>query len=88
MSSGLVHAAIQSVVDKTPTLSPRSSKLMEKAQEVLAKACIGARELETMDKFSADILTYLRGKVKSVADKYKGTHKKENIYGLHSMKSG
>ena len=81
MSSGLVRAAIQSVVDKTPTLSQRSSKLKEKAQEVLAKACIGKacigeRELEAMDKFSADILTYLRGKVKSVADKYKGTNKK------------
>ena len=36
-------------------------KLKEKAQEVLSKACIGERELEAMDKFSADILTYLIG---------------------------
>ena len=49
-------------------------------------------EQEVMDKFSEDMLTYLREEVKSVAGKYKGSNKeraatkKGNICGPCSIR--
>ena len=40
-------------------------------------------EEEAMDKFSVDMLTYLRVEVRSVADKYKGSSKKrEHLWSM------
>ena len=83
MATGLVRAALLSTVDKTPSEAPRSSKLKEKAQEILSRACIGEKELEAMDQFSLDIITYLRDEVESVADRYKGINqKREHLWSI------
>ena len=87
MASAIVHAAILSAVQKTPSQSQRSSKLKEKAKEILTKASV---EQEAMDKFSVDMLTYLRDEVKSVADMYKGSNKKrEHLWSMfHKVRMG
>ena len=47
-------------------------------------------EQEVMDKFSEDMLTYLREEVKSVAGKYKGSNKKrEHLWSMfHKVRMG
>ena len=84
MASAIVRAAIHSAVQKTPSQSQITLKLKEKAEEILTKVSV---EEEAMDKFSVDMLTYLRVEVRSVADKYKGSSKKGNIYGQYFIKS-
>ena len=79
VASTIVHVAIFSAVQKTPSQSQRWSNLKKKAQDVLTKASV---EQEAMNKFSEDMLTYLREEVKSVADKCKGSNKK-GTYVVH-----
>ena len=87
MATGIVRAAILSTIDKTPSLSPRSSKMKEKAQEIVAKASVGEIEMEAMDKFCLDILTYFRDKV-SVANRCKGyNRKREHLWStFHKLR--
>ena len=80
MASAIGRAAIHSAVQKTPSQSQRTLKLKEKAEEILTKVSV---EEEAMDKFSVDMLTYLRVEVRSVADKYKGSSKKrEHLWSM------
>ena len=78
MASAIVRAALTSTVNKTPSLSLRSSA-MKKAEEILTKASV---EEET-DKFSEGMLKYLTEEVRNVISVLA---RKENIYGVCSIR--
>jgi len=87
MASAIIRASIHSAIQNTPSQSRRSLNLKDQAQEILTR---GAVKEESMEKFSEDILTYLKDQVKSVADKYKGINKKrEKLWSLfHKIRMG
>lgn len=70
MSTGLVRGALSLAVDKTPSTSSRSCKLREFAREIFEKVCSGDTAMEILDKFSTEVVTYLRASIKSTGDKY------------------
>ena len=70
MVSGIVRAAISTVMDKTRFCSPRSKKLQQLGQEVLDKSCQSDSEA-VFDTFCSEILDYLKGQTKAIASMYK-----------------
>ncbi len=87
MASAIVRTSIHSAIQNTPSQSPRSLNLRDKAQEIITK---GSVEEVAMEKFSEEILTYLRDQVRSVAEKYKGMNKKrEKLWSMfHKIRMG
>jgi hypothetical protein len=71
MACGIVRSAITTVMEKTPSQSPRSCKLRMWAQEILDKACQGDAEMEDFDCFSVQILKTLKEMISSIVGRYK-----------------
>ena len=81
MASGVVKGAIAAVVDKTPSKSGRSCKLRKLAQDILEKSCEGEAQLEAFDKFSKEIVDFLKQLVLSVSGKYRlKSAKREHLW--------
>ena len=57
-------------------LSSRGSYIHEKAREILDKVSSTEKEMEAFDNFSSKVVTYLRTRVKSTADKVKSNSRK------------
>lgn len=76
MAAETVKSAILSVIEKTPSEAPRSKKLREWSQEILAQS-----DRECFEKFSTEMVVYLQDVVSSTAKPYKLTSsKREHLW--------
>ena len=89
MASGIVRGAISAVLEKTPSVSPRSEKLKQLGNEVLTKSCAGESEVEYFDKFTDSVVSEIKEFiVQSVSQKYKSNKlKRERLWSrFHSLR--
>ena len=66
MPSGIMRCAISNVLDKTPSLSSRSSQLRQWREELLEKSTHGEASLAAFDRFSEDLIHYMRERISHV----------------------
>ena len=77
LHTDVVREAITAAIRKTPSQSSRAVKLKQLGNTILKK--IDDQECEfaaSFDKFSLELVSYLRGKVRSEASRYKATSSK------------
>ena len=68
MATGVLRAAISSVLDSTPALSDRSSRLQRLGKEILERSTLGEAEQMAFDGFSEQLVSYIRGRIKTAAE--------------------
>ena len=71
MATGLMKSALDSVVENTPSQSPRSTNVRKWATEILTKSIQGEKEMNCFDKFSSQIMKDFRELVHTAAASYK-----------------
>ena len=66
-----MRCAISNVLDKTPSLSSRSSQLRQWGEELLDKSTHGEASLAAFDRFSETLIHYMRERISHVTKNLK-----------------
>ena len=71
MATALIKSALNSVLEKTPSESPRSVNVRKWAIQILEKSIHTEKQMDVFDKFSSEIMRYFRQLVQIAATRYK-----------------